>query len=170
MSERKPAGWGLPLPVVPSTGNPCFEHACSACCHDTEMILTEDDVQRIEGFLAADAEAARRLTAGEIWWRTAGDGFMELCTKAAPPAMPGPGRPCVFLETEGRCGVHAVRPEGCRLYPATWDEGLRRAVLDDDCPHTEAFRIPRATGDAVRRLAQRLEAERTARRKTIPHA
>jgi Fe-S-cluster containining protein len=73
----------------------------------------------------------------------------------------------VFLLEDGRCGVHDARPEGCRLYPAFFDEEVRQAALDDlYCPHTDGFRLPRATGDAVARLAAKLETERRRRQAT----
>lgn len=161
------AGPGLPsLPQVPARGNPCFEHQCSACCHDIEMLLTDADLERIT--------AARP---GLDFWFRADDGYLQLRTRDGPPATgawggdgrgPAPGgespRPCIFLDPSGACGIHAVRPEGCRLYPAVWDDALRGAELDADyCPHTDGFLLPRATEDAVRRLAERLEAERAQR-------
>ena len=143
------------LPAIPLAGReaPCLNKACSACCHDTEMLLTEDDVRRLAG-------AAPGLT---FHVRTA-DGYLQLRTRDAPPAPGMAGKPCVFLDAQGRCSVHAARPEGCRLYPAMWDEDAGRAVLDTSgCPHTDGFLLPRATHDAVRRLAARLHAERDAR-------
>ncbi len=149
------------LPSIPFVGavDPCSRHGCSACCHDIEMILTEADLARL-----------RAARPDDDFWFEADDGFLQLRTRDAPPARgshAAPGatpRPCIFLDPAGRCSVWADRPEGCRLYPAAWDEGLRQAALDADyCPHTEDFRLPRAVGDAVRRLGDRLEAERRAR-------
>ena len=143
-----------------------MEHGCSACCHDVEMLLTEADLERIR------AEHPDR----DFFFR-AEDGFLQLRTRNGLPASgawggdgtgPPPGgespRPCIFLEASGACGIHAIRPEGCRLYPAVWDEGLRAAALDADyCPHTDGFLLPKSTEDAVRRLADRLESERQKR-------
>lgn len=145
---------GLPvLPTVPARGNPCIDNACSLCCHEVEMILTEADLARLVA-----------LRPGEDFWFEADDGYLQLRTRDGPGAEPGAGRPCWFLGADGRCTVHEERPEGCRLYPAVWDEGLDAAGLDEDyCPHTDGFLLPRATQDAVRRLADRLEAERGTR-------
>ncbi len=148
---------GLPiLPVIPPTGSevPCVTEACSACCHDIEMILTEADLERLQ--------AARP---GEDFWFEADDGYLQLRTREGPAARGGQGRPCWFLGANGLCSVHAVRPEGCRLYPAVWDEGLREAALDEDyCPHTDGFRLPDGADGAVQQLAARLEQERRVRR------
>jgi uncharacterized protein len=142
------------LPSIPvHSTNPCVAHGCSQCCHDVEMLLTNDDLQRLA-----------RARPGEAFWFQADDGYLQLKTRDGPAARGGAGRPCVFLQDDGRCGVHEVRPEGCRLYPAVWADDLRAAELDGDyCPHTDGFRLTPQTGDAVRRLAQRLQTERRAR-------
>ena len=154
------------LPQIPSRGNPCLDNACSACCHDVEMLLTESDVARI-------GQAQPHLD----FMFEADDGYLQLRTRDGPAARGGRGRPCVFLDPSGGCTIHAIRPEGCRLYPAVWDGVLRSASLDaEHCPHTAGFMLPRATADAVGRLADRLEAERRARQagskagRATPHA
>ncbi|MGB0652438.1 MAG: YkgJ family cysteine cluster protein [Thermoplasmatota archaeon] len=136
-------------------GSPCERHGCSACCHDIEMLLTEADLARLR-------EARPEL--GDSFWFQADDGYLQLRTRDGPPARGGDGRPCIFLGADGRCTVYDGRPEGCRSFPAIWDEGLREAVLDEDyCPHTDEFTLPRAAGDATRRLVARLHDERDAR-------
>jgi Fe-S-cluster containining protein len=132
-------------------GSPCVAHACSACCHGTEMMLTEADLARLQ--------AARP---GEVFWRD-DDGDVLLRT------VGGPEGPCWFLDAAGRCTVYADRPDGCRLYPAIWDVDEHRVRLDDEgCPFTAEFAVPRAVEDAVRRLAARLVAEGDARRAAKP--
>lgn len=143
------------LPVLPAVGqSPCEANGCSQCCHDIEMLLTDADLVRLT--------AARPAT---DFWFQADDGFLQLRTRDGPPAKGSPGgKPCVFLGDDGRCTVWADRPEGCRLYPAIWDDGVRAAILDTDyCPHTDGFRLPRSMDDATRRLADRLMSERDAR-------
>ena len=153
---------GLPnLPQISAGkgGVPCLTQSCSACCHDVEMLLTDADVQRIG--------AARP---GLDFHFQADDGYLQLRTQDGPPALGSRShagsspRPCIFLDASGQCSIHDARPEGCRLYPAVWDDALRGAELDADyCPYTDGFLLAPATVDAVRRLASRLEAERTRR-------
>jgi uncharacterized protein len=132
---------------------PCIERQCSLCCHDIEMLLTDDDLRRLS-----------RARPGEDFWFKADDGYLQLKTRDGPAARGGAGRPCHFLGADGLCTVHEVRPEGCRLYPAVWAEDLRAAELDSDyCPHTDGFLLPPRTADAVKRLADRLQAERRRR-------
>jgi hypothetical protein len=142
------------LPSIPvKAGVPCIEKQCSLCCHDIEMLLTNDDLRRL---------AQHRP--GETFWFEADDGYLQLKTRDGPAARGGAGRPCWFLRDDGLCSVHDVRPEGCRLYPAVWAEDLRTTIFDDEyCPHTEGFLLPPRTGDAVKRLVERLQAERRQR-------
>ncbi len=145
----------MDLPELPTVdGSPCEKHNCSLCCYDIEMILTNDDLARLQ--------TARP---GEDFWFQADDGYIQLRTQRIDTAH---GQPCHFLE-DGRCSVWADRPEGCRLYPAVWDDSIRAATLDADyCPHTDEFRLPASMNDATRRLATRLEQERAARMPSTP--
>ncbi len=142
------------LPQISPKGRlPCEEFRCSACCHDTEMLLSVDDVARIQ--------AARP---GVDFHFQTDDGFLQLRTRTGPAAPGGKGAPCIFLDDAGRCSIHAIRPEGCRLYPAVWDGERGAAVLDADyCPHPDGFILSAQVRDAVRRLAERLLAEQEAR-------
>ncbi len=143
------------LPVIPSIGNPCVERGCSKCCHDTEMLLTEDDVRRISA-VRPDME----------FYFQAPDGFLQLRTRQAPAAAGGPAGtlPCTFLHPDGSCTIHQWRPEGCRLYPGIWDSDTKVPVLDDqECPHTDAFALDADAMDGVARLAATLVHERKER-------
>lgn len=146
----------MDLPALPTVEAepPCVTEPCSQCCHDIEMLLTEADLERLKA-----------TGQGDDYWFQADDGFLQLKTRDGPPAKGSPGgAPCVFLGDDGRCTVWSKRPEGCRLYPAVWDDGLRSAVLDADyCPHTDGFTLPKSMDDATKRLASRLEREREAR-------
>ncbi|HUR61178.1 MAG TPA: YkgJ family cysteine cluster protein [Candidatus Thermoplasmatota archaeon] len=142
------------LPSIPVRGAmPCLERGCSACCHDIEMLLTDADVARIGA-----------VAPGVDFWFMAEDGHRQLRTRDGPAAKGGAGKPCVFLSPQGTCSIHAARPEGCRLYPAVWDDDAATARLDADyCPHTDGFLLPPATQDATRRLVARLHAQQEAR-------
>lgn len=156
---------GLPaLPVVGSAP-PCDTEPCSQCCHDIEMLLTEDDVSRLALAVADNKELAEQQRAIGPWHFEAEDGYLQLHVRPGNPSKGSDGgAPCWFLGDDGRCRVWKDRPEGCRLYPAVWDDGIRAAVLDADyCPHTDGFELPPAMDDATRSLALRLESERNAR-------
>jgi Fe-S-cluster containining protein len=116
---------------------PCLRHGCIECCRDTEMLLSDGDVERL-----ARAGFHRSYFAREV------NGWLELKNV---------GGRCVF--NDGRkCLVYDERPEGCRSYPVVHKGG--RAVLDGDCPHKDEFEI--MPGDEGRLLAivARIKAER----------
>lgn len=136
--------------IAPKGALPCETFRCSACCHGTEMLLTEGDVTRI---------ALEHPDLDFVF--STDDGFLQLRTRPDPPLPGFTGAPCLFLDGVGRCSIHAIRPEGCRLYPAVWDADHDQVLLDGDyCPHPDDFALTPQTRDAVRRLAHRLVQER----------
>ena len=121
--------------------DPCAAHACSSCCHDTAMPLRAADVAR----LAALGHDPRRFARED-------DGWLVLANE---------GGACVFL-ADGRCGVYADRPEGCRLYPLVYEEDVGPA-MDELCPWRDEFAPgpqERRRLDALVRVLVRERAER----------
>jgi Fe-S-cluster containining protein len=116
---------------------PCRRHSCTACCHDTEMTLTEADVARLEASGATD--------------------FMRVDHRGDLVLVNRSGR-CVFLGDRG-CRVYFIRPEGCRLYPLIFDARSGRVVRDGFCPFADEFPISAADARAVRRSVEREETE-----------
>jgi hypothetical protein len=62
---------------------------------------------------------------------------------------------CVFL-AEGGCRIYPDRPEGCRLYPLIYDEGLQQAVIDHLCPHGCEFKVGKEEIKKLKALLERL--------------
>ncbi len=160
------------LPELPlaagRTAPPCETEPCSQCCHDIEMILTEADVGRIALRVAASPSLRKQMDEIGPWHFEAEDGFLQLHTRPGLPARGSPGgSPCWFLGDDGRCRIWDARPEGCRLYPAIWDDAGQEAILDADyCPHTDGFGDPAPMTQATRDLAARLDAELATRTQT----
>lgn len=132
--------------------SPCARHACSACCWDTEMPLTEEDAARLAA-LGHDITAFSRI--GD-------DGVRYLRTR--DEARADGKRPCFFLR-DGLCSAYADRPAGCRTYPfvLTTDGKVLR---DEDCPHAHEFPRDPATGRRLSRIAFTLHRE--AERRRVP--
>lgn len=128
------------LPVV----SPCVMHGCSACCHETEMPLAEEDARRLEALGYVRADFARVL-----------DGALTL--RNDPTRADEQGAPCFFLQ-DGRCSVYADRPAGCRIYPFVLNE-RRKVVRDEDCPHRGEFRAPPGLERRLLRLVATIERE-----------
>lgn len=93
---------------------------CFECCKETEMIVTNEEVETIikRGF-------KREEFIQEV------DGFLELRNSNGV---------CVFLK-EGKCKIYDIRPQGCKFYPLIYDVDKDCVVVDKDCPYHIEIRI-----------------------------
>ncbi len=103
---------------VMSLKNVCRDHCGGKCCYGTEMLLLNDDVQRIVG-----------LGFKEDFFASEFAGFKSLRNSN--------GR-CVFHNGE-LCTIYPSRPVGCRRYPVIFDEDLNHPVIDKLCPFRAKF-------------------------------
>ena len=127
---------------LPTAASPCTKHACTACCHDTNMPLTFLDIERLTSRgHALDAFSEPDEQEGYLRLRNTPEGN------------------CFFLAPDGRCSVQADKPEGCRLYPFIYDEDHDAVIRDGFCPFNREFAPPEGVERSVRELIQRLEAE-----------
>lgn len=83
---------------------------CSACCKGmgTSIVLDPLDVFRLCTYFRVPFEA---LLADHVELNVV-DGMILPNLK-----MVGEDEHCIFLNQEGRCGVHKIRPGFCRLFP-----------------------------------------------------
>ena len=105
---------------------------CGHCCRGMGESVRLDpyDVHMLTGYLGLDFQGLLDRCAG----LSAEDGLILPYLKSDPK--------CAFLNEEGRCDIHAVRPGICRLFPLgrnyDWDdEGrchLRYFVVEGGCP------------------------------------
>jgi Fe-S-cluster containining protein len=117
--------------------SPCLRHGCVECCKNTEMLLSNDDIERLARSGFHQSYFARDV-----------NGWMELKNHRGG---------CIF--NDGRkCLVYEDRPEGCRSYPVVHVGG--RAVLDEDCPHRAEFEIMPGDEERLIALVAKLKSER----------
>lgn len=121
--------------------NPCRRHNCDACCHDTQMSLTLDDVKRLERGGHRD------------FYRVHEDHTLRLRNID--------GR-CIFL-IDGRCEAYRDRPDGCVLYPLIWYTEDEEPGLHEFCPHRFEFRFNVGDHQWLARSIRSEEAEIEAR-------
>jgi Fe-S-cluster containining protein len=69
---------------------------------------------------------------------------------------------CVFNDGK-HCLIYENRPEGCKLYPITYNEDENCAVLDEDCPHRNSFKISEVELEMISSLVTKLKNERMQR-------
>ncbi len=93
---------------------------CHNCCIETQMMLTEDDIRRIEhlGYKKEDFSKEE-------------DGFIILRNIDSH---------CFFLK-DGKCSIYNNRPLGCRYYPIILDLDAEELIIDKDCPFHNHFSI-----------------------------
>lgn len=98
--------------------NPCIERGCSACCHDTQMPLTNEDTARLAALGHSIAAFSRIDEHNERLLQNVGGA-------------------CFFLKG-GKCTVYNSRPAGCRIYPFVLAPG-DTPERDVDCPWRSEF-------------------------------
>lgn len=126
----------MSLPVL---NDVCGKHGCAACCHDTEMPITEEDAARLAA-LGHDRAVFSRVDPA--------DKGLYLANVAGA---------CHFLKDE-RCSVYADRPVGCRIYPWVMTED-GKLVRDEDCPHRAEFPVVPGTLRRIQKIAAVLSRE-----------
>lgn len=122
--------------------NTCLQYRCIKCCLNTEMSLSSSDTVRIKG-----------LGFSENFFIVKRGGYQQLKNSA--------GR-CVFHNGQ-RCIIYNDRPEGCRLYPAIFDEDTGEAVFDCYCPHHGTLQFTPSISYEVIKLVRKLDLERKGR-------
>jgi Fe-S-cluster containining protein len=122
---------------------------CGVCCRETEMLLSEKDIERLE----------RKGYDRAFFVRFDSEGYATLRNHRGY---------CVFYDAEKkRCKVRAHRPLGCRIYPVIYDED-KGIIVDHICPSsgsvTEKQKAKR--GEKVLKLLKTIDAEAERRRIT----
>ncbi len=125
--------------------NRCLLYMCAKCCLDTEMPLTRSDITRISG-----------LGFSESHFVVEEYGNLQLKNSD--------GR-CVFHNGQ-QCMIYCSRPDGCRFYPAVFNQETDNVITDSDCPHHEEFQLTRRIQSEVKKLVRTLNVEQRRRRAT----
>lgn len=114
-----------------------------ACCMETEMTLTESDMNRIDA-LGQSRDEYVVITDDSFCQLKNLDGY------------------CYFYDSKKQtCRVYEARPEGCRFYPIIYDVRRHRCIVDKDCPSRDTVskeEISRVC-NRVRELVERLMVE-----------
>ena len=115
---------------------------CGVCCQQTDMLLSERDIARLE----------RKGYDRESYARFDPDGYALLRNRQGC---------CVFYNAkERKCNVYAVRPAGCRVYPVILDED-QGVVVDQIChaQTTISEQEKNRRGVRVLRLLDKIDSE-----------
>jgi Fe-S-cluster containining protein len=123
--------------------SPCVDFGCILCCLSTEMLLSDEDVRRIE-----------KLGFNRSYFVHGDDGWLVLNNT---------DRKCVFHDGE-KCKIYESRPEGCKFYPVIFNDDSERVELDTDCPYADSFEITDVNEQGVILLIKKIDGERERRR------
>jgi Fe-S-cluster containining protein len=97
---------------------------CGNCCIETEMILSEQDIDLIIKLGSKKLSKDKFVIVNK-------DGFFQLKNIEGH---------CVFFDkTSKKCNIYEYRPKGCRFYPLIYDFLEQKCVLDEECPRTYLF-------------------------------
>ena len=120
---------------------------CGACCKETEMLLSTEDIERLE----------RKGYSKNFFVRFDSEGYAKLRNLQDH---------CVFYDAEKqRCKAYTDRPLGCRLYPVIYDE-TKGIVVDNICPAGGNWNEKKIEkkGKKVIKLLEKIDAEAKRRR------
>ncbi len=122
--------------------SPCIDLNCISCCKNTNMILSEKDIDRIQS-----------LGFSDDFFIDINNGWLQLKNKDGL---------CV-LHNGKKCLIYENRPEGCQLYPITYDNDNKCIIFDKGCPHQSKFIISESLKLKLFNLISRVKSERSQR-------
>jgi Fe-S-cluster containining protein len=120
---------------------------CGVCCTETEMLLSKEDIARLE-------KKGYRV---EVFARFDKAGYATLQNRDGY---------CFFYNARlKRCVIYSIRPSGCRVYPVIFDED-QGVVADIICPSNQTVteQDKRRRGKRVVDLLEKIDAEAKLRR------
>ena len=120
---------------------------CGVCCTETEMLLAQKDISRLEKKGFNKNKFVKHDKHGYVILKNR-EGY------------------CVFYDVKKReCSVYADRPSGCRVYPVILDEE-KGIILDDICDSRNSIseKEKELKGKRVIKLLERIDAEAANRR------
>jgi len=120
---------------------------CGVCCTETEMLLSEEDIQRL----------AKRGFSKSYFVKFDEQGYAQLKNR---------GGYCVFYDSKKhQCVVYLDRPMGCQVYPVILDED-KGIVLDNLCKCRETItqKEKKEKGKKVLKLLEIIDHEAANRR------
>jgi Fe-S-cluster containining protein len=120
---------------------------CGICCTETEMLLSQKDIRRLE----------KRGFSKNYFVKFDRQGYAQLKNQEGY---------CVFYDRKKRqCSAYQDRPSGCRVYPVILDEEIG-IVLDDICDsrNTISEYEKNLKGKRVIKLLEKIDNEAASRR------
>jgi uncharacterized protein len=115
---------------------------CGVCCTETEMLLSNKDIKRLENRGYSQSQFVKYDKLGYAQLKNQ-DGY------------------CIFYDRKNhKCGIYSDRPAGCKVYPVILDEETG-IILDDICQSRKSIKQSEKNlkGKRVIRLLEIIDAE-----------
>ncbi len=97
---------------------------CGKCCIETEMILSEYDIDLII------RKSQDHVIKQDFCFKNKDEHHQLKNIKGH----------CVFFDYPSKfCTIYEYRPQGCRFYPLIFDINELKCKLDEDCPRNNLF-------------------------------
>jgi len=122
--------------------SPCIKINCKKCCENTNMLLSKYDIEKIQ-----------KLGYSYDYFVIEKDGWLQLKNK---------DRLCIFHNSK-KCLIYKNRPEGCQLYPITYDSENQKPIYDKECPEPTKFIINEESTNKLFKLVSKIISERNQR-------
>lgn len=121
----------------------CIEKNCIKCCMETDMLLSDEDIKRII-----------KLGFDPKFFVVEKGGWLHLKNH---------NNRCVFHDGI-KCLIYKNRPEGCMLYPVIFDMDKNCAVLDNDCPYKNGFKLSNKTVKKLHDVVSKIQHQQVKKR------
>ncbi len=97
---------------------------CGECCLDTEMILSQHDIDLIV------KNHPTIINKRDFTFKNKNGNFQ----------LKNDDNHCVFLDfSTKKCKIYDYRPQGCMFYPLIYDFQKKNCIFDKDCPRIHLF-------------------------------
>lgn len=120
---------------------------CGLCCAETEMVLSKEDIKRIE----------KKGFHKKYFMKINKEGYAQLRNYNGY---------CVFYSLDEHCcKIYSDKPSGCGVYPIILDEDVGSIIVDDICPEkaTVTCEEKEEKGKVVVKLINVIDAEAAVR-------
>ena len=97
---------------------------CGLCCLETEMALSEKDIERIMKNYPPEIKKKDFAILND-------EGYYQLINIES--------RCYFFDEMNKSCRIYEFRPTGCKFYPLIFDHEINECIFDNTCPRPHLF-------------------------------
>lgn len=130
---------------APARDQVACSKGCNFCCHQ-KVLVSRVEAEVIAAELRRRGEAVVEAVQRLLTVRARQSAGFATAAEHWRSRLP-----CAFLDQDGGCGVHAVRPLVCRGYQSLSRDACQEKYVDDEAPRPPIDRYGHFAGNAVLR-------------------